>query len=195
MRALHVKEWGGPLEPAEIAVPTPGRVLEAQDRVGALEGVHQMADLRGGDRQRHGRPRLARPRPSSSCPAAILCCATAFSASSSASPCADPMCSISRDPRREDHDLYRCRARRGLHCPHVRHQATLRAAPSAQLQLSQTAKPEVNALRYLPRSNSGPTRDEKPSHGSPEFARDTAWQKIRNRVAGTRLAAEKLGVS
>jgi NADPH:quinone reductase-like Zn-dependent oxidoreductase len=23
MRALHVKEWGGPLEPAEIAVPTP----------------------------------------------------------------------------------------------------------------------------------------------------------------------------
>jgi hypothetical protein len=40
MRALHVKEWGGPLEPAEIAVPTPGRVLEAQDSVGTLEGVH-----------------------------------------------------------------------------------------------------------------------------------------------------------
>src|ERR1700750_1946513 len=37
--------------------------------------------------------------------------------------------------------------------------------------------------------------DEKPSHGSPDFARETAWQKITNRVEGTRLAAEKLGIS
>jgi methionine synthase II (cobalamin-independent) len=37
--------------------------------------------------------------------------------------------------------------------------------------------------------------DEKPSHGSPDFARDTAFQKITNRVEGTRLAAEKLGIS
>src|ERR1700751_3145702 len=36
--------------------------------------------------------------------------------------------------------------------------------------------------------------DEKPSHGSPEFARETAWQKITNRVEGPKLAAEKLGV-
>jgi hypothetical protein len=36
--------------------------------------------------------------------------------------------------------------------------------------------------------------DEKPSHGSPEFARETAWQKITNRVQGTKLAAEKLGL-
>jgi hypothetical protein len=36
--------------------------------------------------------------------------------------------------------------------------------------------------------------DEKPSHGSPDFARDTAWQMISNRVEGTRLAAEKLGI-
>jgi methionine synthase II (cobalamin-independent) len=36
--------------------------------------------------------------------------------------------------------------------------------------------------------------DEKPSHGSPDFARQTAWQKITNRVQGTKLAAEKLGV-
>ncbi len=35
---------------------------------------------------------------------------------------------------------------------------------------------------------------EKPNHGSPDFARETAWQKISNRVEGTRLAAEKLGV-
>ena len=37
--------------------------------------------------------------------------------------------------------------------------------------------------------------DEKPNHGSPDYARDVAFQKIANRVAGTRVAAEKLGVS
>ncbi|HEY1920424.1 MAG TPA: 5-methyltetrahydropteroyltriglutamate--homocysteine methyltransferase [Streptosporangiaceae bacterium] len=36
--------------------------------------------------------------------------------------------------------------------------------------------------------------DEKPSHGSPDYARDVAFQKITNRVAGTKLAAEKLGI-
>jgi methionine synthase II (cobalamin-independent) len=36
--------------------------------------------------------------------------------------------------------------------------------------------------------------DEKPSHGSPDYARDVAFQKIRNRVEGTKLAAEKLGI-
>jgi methionine synthase II (cobalamin-independent) len=36
--------------------------------------------------------------------------------------------------------------------------------------------------------------DEKPSHGSPDYARDVAWQKIQNRVAGAKLAAEKLSV-
>ncbi len=36
--------------------------------------------------------------------------------------------------------------------------------------------------------------DEKPIHGSPDYARDVAFQKIQNRVEGTRLAAEKLGL-
>lgn len=36
--------------------------------------------------------------------------------------------------------------------------------------------------------------DEKPSHGSPDYARDVAFQKIKNRVAGTTAAAEKLGI-
>jgi methionine synthase II (cobalamin-independent) len=36
--------------------------------------------------------------------------------------------------------------------------------------------------------------DEKPSHGSPDYARDVAFQKISNRVEGTRLAAAKLGI-
>jgi len=37
--------------------------------------------------------------------------------------------------------------------------------------------------------------DEKPNHGSPDYARDVAFQKITSRVEGTRMAAEKLGVS
>ncbi|HVG50205.1 MAG TPA: hypothetical protein VM867_01070 [Xanthobacteraceae bacterium] len=36
--------------------------------------------------------------------------------------------------------------------------------------------------------------DMKPNHGSPDHARDVAFQKIANRVTGTKMAAEKLGV-
>jgi methionine synthase II (cobalamin-independent) len=36
--------------------------------------------------------------------------------------------------------------------------------------------------------------DSKPNHGTPDYARDIAFQKIANRVAGTKMAAEKLGV-
>jgi hypothetical protein len=43
------------------------------------------------------------PRPSSTWPAITRRRAAAFSASSSASSCANPRCSISRDPRRDDH--------------------------------------------------------------------------------------------
>jgi methionine synthase II (cobalamin-independent) len=62
----------------------------------------------------------------------------------------------------------------------------------------------VRAANFIPKEQLGATDDcgfspfsidEKPSHGSPEFARETAWQKISNRVAGTRLAAGKLGIS
>ena len=38
------------------------------------------------------------------------------------------------------------------------------------------------------------SRDEKPKHGSPDFARDVAMQKIANRVQGARMASEELGV-
>ena len=61
----------------------------------------------------------------------------------------------------------------------------------------------VRAASFIPKERLGATDDcgfspfsidEKPSHGSPDFARETAWQKITNRVEGTKLAAEKLGV-
>jgi len=62
----------------------------------------------------------------------------------------------------------------------------------------------VRAANFIPADRLGSTDDcgfspfsidEKPNHGSPDFARDTAWQKITNRVEGTKLAAEKLGIS
>jgi hypothetical protein len=79
-----------------------GRVLEPEHPVGPLQRLDQVSHPGGGDRQRAARPRAA-PRSSSSCPAATRCRAAAFRASSSASSCADPGCSIPRDPRRDDH--------------------------------------------------------------------------------------------
>ena len=36
--------------------------------------------------------------------------------------------------------------------------------------------------------------DVKPKHGGVDFARAVAFQKIRNRVEGVRMASEKLGI-
>jgi methionine synthase II (cobalamin-independent) len=61
----------------------------------------------------------------------------------------------------------------------------------------------VRAADFIPKERLGATDDcgfspfsidEKPLHGSPDYARDVAFQKIENRVEGTRMAAEKLGV-
>jgi methionine synthase II (cobalamin-independent) len=61
----------------------------------------------------------------------------------------------------------------------------------------------VRAADFIPAQRLGATDDcgfspfsidEKPNHGSPDYARDVAFQKIANRVQGTRLAAEQLGV-
>ena len=38
------------------------------------------------------------------------------------------------------------------------------------------------------------SRDLKPAHGSPDFARDVAMQKITARLEGTRMASAELGV-
>jgi methionine synthase II (cobalamin-independent) len=61
----------------------------------------------------------------------------------------------------------------------------------------------VRAANFIPKEQLGATDDcgfspfsidEKPSHGSPDYARDVAFQKITNRVEGTRAAASKLGL-
>jgi methionine synthase II (cobalamin-independent) len=61
----------------------------------------------------------------------------------------------------------------------------------------------VAAAKHIPKERLGSTDDcgfspfsidEKPLHGSPDFARDVAFEKIASRVQGTKMAAEKLGV-
>jgi methionine synthase II (cobalamin-independent) len=60
----------------------------------------------------------------------------------------------------------------------------------------------VTAAKYIPVERLGATddcgfspfsRDEKPKHGSPDFARDVAMQKITSRLKGARMASEELG--
>ena len=60
------------------------------------------------------------------------------------------------------------------------------------------------AAKYIPKEQLGATDDcgfspfsidEKPNHGSPDYARDVAFQKIANRVTGAKMAAEKLHLS
>jgi methionine synthase II (cobalamin-independent) len=61
----------------------------------------------------------------------------------------------------------------------------------------------TTAATYIPKDQLGSTDDcgfspfsidEKPNYGSPDAARDIAFQKIKNRVEGTRMAAERLGI-
>ena len=61
----------------------------------------------------------------------------------------------------------------------------------------------VTAAKHIPVERLGATddcgfspfsRDEKPKHGSPDFARDVAMQKITVRLEGARMASEELGV-
>jgi methionine synthase II (cobalamin-independent) len=59
----------------------------------------------------------------------------------------------------------------------------------------------VRAANFIPKERLGSTDDcgfspfsidEKPNHGSPDYARDIAFQKITNRLEGTKRAAEQL---
>jgi methionine synthase II (cobalamin-independent) len=61
----------------------------------------------------------------------------------------------------------------------------------------------VRAANFIPKDRLASTDDcgfspfsidEKPQHGSPDYAREVAFQKIKNRVEGTKMAAEKLGI-
>jgi methionine synthase II (cobalamin-independent) len=67
----------------------------------------------------------------------------------------------------------------------------------------EVAEALIRAAEFIPRERLGSTDDcgfspfsvdRKPKHGSPDVARDIAFAKIANRVEGTRIASEKLGV-
>jgi methionine synthase II (cobalamin-independent) len=60
----------------------------------------------------------------------------------------------------------------------------------------------IRAADFIPKNRLGSTDDcgfspfaidKKPAYGSPDFARDVAFQKIKARVDGTKMAAENLG--
>jgi methionine synthase II (cobalamin-independent) len=60
------------------------------------------------------------------------------------------------------------------------------------------------ASKYIPKGRLGSTDDcgfspfsidVKPKHGSPDVARDIAFQKIKSRVEGTRMASDRLGIA
>lgn len=60
------------------------------------------------------------------------------------------------------------------------------------------------AAKYIPKDQLGATDDcgfspfsidVKPKHGSPDLARDIAFQKIKARLDGAKMASEKLGIS
>lgn len=61
----------------------------------------------------------------------------------------------------------------------------------------------LTAANHIPKERLGATDDcgfspfsldEKPKHGSPDFARDVAFQKITNRVQGVEQASRELGI-
>jgi methionine synthase II (cobalamin-independent) len=61
----------------------------------------------------------------------------------------------------------------------------------------------LRAADFIPKERLGSTDDcgfspfsidEKPNHGSPDYAREVAFQKIKSRVEGTMMAAERLGI-
>lgn len=61
----------------------------------------------------------------------------------------------------------------------------------------------VTASNYIPKERLGSTDDcgfspfsidVKPKHGSPDVARDIAFQKIKARVQGTEMASDRLGI-
>lgn len=75
---------------------------------------------------------------------------------------------------------------------------------SPEVETAEQIRDELlKAAEHIPPQRLGATddcgfspfsRDEKPKHGSPDFARDVAMEKISNRVKGAKLASEELGI-
>ena len=85
---------------------TPGGLRKPECVIGPGQGVPQVSHPRGGDLQQPGRPRLAQVEAEFQLPGREPLPGSCLQASSSASSCAEPMCSIFRDPRRNDHTIW-----------------------------------------------------------------------------------------
>jgi hypothetical protein len=95
-----------------------------------------------------GRPGAGRALPY---PAAGRCRAAAFGVSSSPSSCAEPMCSMFRDPAPErSHNRDRSRPGRGLHGADVRHRMRLRATAWYANPPAATGKPADHSATTEP---------------------------------------------
>jgi methionine synthase II (cobalamin-independent) len=76
---------------------------------------------------------------------------------------------------------------------------------SPEVETAEHVRDELlTAAKHIPVERIGATddcgfspfsRDEKPRHGSPDFARDVAMRKIAARLAGAAMAREELGVA
>ena len=148
-------------DPGQYKVPehlVPARgVLQAQNPVAMIEGIQQVAHPGGGDRQRPAARRLQAQVEFQLSGRDPLLCRGLQRLQPRLIVRRPEMFDLPRPAPRGPHDLHRGRPRCGLYCPHVRHRATLRAAPSAQVHLSQTANQQVNATR------SQRTRDREPT--------------------------------
>jgi hypothetical protein len=152
---------------------------------------------RRSDRQRQARhlppPAASKPRSSSGCPAARRCRTAAFSAASSASSWADPMCSMSRDPRRDEYTICTAVAPEAVFT--VRTYATDPTAQrrpfSAQISVVRTTKPQVNALCPTKITKCGTSQGSR--LGSPD-GRRTARSRLAHRQPPAGGGAAQNGV-
>ena len=73
---------------------------------GGAQSIPEVGHLRGHDWQRARLDTAGQPEgPAPVCPAANRAAAAAFNAANSTSSCAEPMCSIEREPFRQDHTI------------------------------------------------------------------------------------------
>ena len=102
--------------------------------------------------------------------------------------------------------VYRCaastRARTPTACRRSASWASINPLDPRSRPPSTSATSWCSASKYIPVERLGATddcgfspfsRDVKPKHGSPDFARDIAMQKIAARLEGAALAREALG--
>ena len=95
---------------------------------------------------------------------AIRCAATAFNTSTSASVCADPRCSMSRDPCRDFHTTWtRPPPTRSAPSAHTPRAHPPRPAASAQLPSSETANHLVEAMIISASSSTWPKSGPTPA--------------------------------